>query len=345
MKTNTNLTIEDVAREAKVSISTVSRAINSETRKKVASATLRKIDRIVKKYGYAPNFAARTLRAASTKTIGVIFPAFAGIFSNTYYINIFSGISDFFLDTEYKFKIIPLKGGQVNPVNYDFRAAEGVDGLIAAHWPHFFSHQDVLALDIPCVFLNDYEENLPVYCCGGDQFTGGKVAARYLLEQGHKKIGLITGEEKSSDSRLRVLGFTNYLKAHGIVLPESAVVCGNYHEDEAYKLADSFIAKNPGLTAIFCCNDEMAIGFIRRLEERGINCPGQISIMGYDNIARAGSFSPGITTIEEPLYQIAREGARILVDYLKAGDFSRPLAGERFFPPALIKRESVKTFS
>jgi LacI family transcriptional regulator len=345
MKANNKFTIEDIAREAQTSVTTVSRAINEKTRHLVAASTLRKIDRAVKKHAYFPNIAARNLRSGATNTIGIIFPIFTGLFTSTYYSNILSGVSDYLLETTFRFKIMPMRENQIKGLRYDFRAAEGIDGMIAAHWQHFFSPEEVQELNLPCVFLNDYQKDLPVYSCAGDQFTGGQAAARFLFERGHRQIGIIAGEEASADSRLRIKGFESYLKQQGVAIAPEAIACGNYHENETYALTPEFLRKNPKLTAVFCCNDEMAMGFIRKAQELGVNCPRDISVVGYDNISQAASFSPALTTIEEPLYQIARAGAMALTTYLKEGNTEKPLLGEQFFTSQLIARDSARVIS
>ncbi len=335
------LRIKEIAKKAGVSVATISRAINPENRKKVAPKTLKKIDRLVREYAYTPNFAAKILRKVSTKTIGVIFPSFKGIFSNSYYTNMLSGVSDFMLESDYRFKILLLKEGAENWEQYDFKSAESVDGLIVTHWPQFFSKNKISELNIPCVFINDLAKNIKAYFVCGDHFSGGKKAARHLFSLGHRRMAVFTGLDWSSDSHLRLAGFRSFLQQEGILLNPSAVVKADYQEHIAYNKVEYLLKNNPKITAIFCCNDEMAFGVIKRLKELGIKCPADISVVGYDDILRASAFIPALTTLRDLVYDLARAGAKSLISYLEKRDFANPLTGQTLLPVELIERRST----
>ena len=152
------MNIYELAKKANVSIATVSRAVNPATRDKVSPETLEKIDALVKKHRYAPDMAARNLSTASYHTIGIILPHDPGIFFNDYYCSILCGIADHLLTTDHRFKMIMLKQ-DAKWDKYNFRATEGVDGLIITHWPNFFTDKLVLEkLGVPCVVINDPEK-------------------------------------------------------------------------------------------------------------------------------------------------------------------------------------------
>ena len=131
--------IRTIAKAAGVNIATVSRAVNPDTRHKVAEKTLKKIDALVKKLHYTPSLAGRNLRASVFKTIGVIAPHHRGLFWSDYYAGIFNGVADSVIDTDYRFKLIMHKIGEYKWDDYQFRSGEGIDGLIVTHWPKFFS--------------------------------------------------------------------------------------------------------------------------------------------------------------------------------------------------------------
>ncbi len=334
--------IKDIAQKAGVSPATVSRAINPETRSKVAPATLKKIDRIIAQYHYVPNLAAKSLRKSATKTIGVIFPGFTGIFNNSYYTRMISGLSDFILGTEYNFKILLLKENTQKWRNYDFRSAEGVDGLIVTHAPQFFPPERLADMDIPCALIDDLGDDSHSFYVCGDHFNGGQQAARYLYGLGHKQIAVFTGVDWSTDSQFRLQGFQSYLRQEvGIVIDSSKIIRGDYREDVAYQKAEQLIKIHPEITAIFCCNDEMALGAIRRLQELGISCPQDISVVGYDDNDRAVNFIPPLTTIRAPMYKMAQEAAKKLTGYLQAEGEIDPLQGHILFPVELIERSSA----
>src|SRR5687768_1561382 len=167
-------TVYKLARQAGVSIATISRALNESTRHLVAPATLDKIRRLAEKSGYSPNHAARSLGASAFKTIGVLLPHFSGIFFSDYYARILSGVADALFESDYAFKLVMLKQGEPKWDRHDFRSAEGVDGLVVTHWPNFFSSaQRLVETGLPCVVINDPEPDVHAYFSSGDNYGGG----------------------------------------------------------------------------------------------------------------------------------------------------------------------------
>lgn len=334
--------IKEMARKAGVSVATISRAMNSETRDKVASKTLKKVDKLIRKYAYTPNLAAKNLRQSSTKTIGVIFPYLCGIFYISYYNHILAAISDFLLQTDYQFKMLLLKEEKSQWDHYNFKSGERVDGLIVTHWYKFFSKKSVLEeMDIPCVIINDWDKKVKAFFVCGDHFRGGQTVASHLYSLGHRHIAVLTGPSWSRDSQQRFNGFRAFLRQVGVSLDPNLVSRADYLEEKACEKVEKFLERNSKITAIFCCNDQMAYGAIRGLKQMGISCPQDISVVGYDDDSRSESFGPSLTTIRVPIYDLAKEAGRSLVDYLKNKN-SKPLVGQTLLPVHLIERKSVR---
>jgi DNA-binding LacI/PurR family transcriptional regulator len=336
------MTIYEIAKKAGVSIATISRAMNPQTREKVSPATLKKIDEIVKKSAYTPNVAARNLGGASFKTIGVVLPHLKGIFFSDYYAQLLSGVADTLLDTDYHFKMITLKAEDFKWDHYDFRSGEGVDGIIITHWPHFFSSARAIEkLTVPCVVINDPETGARAHFATCDNTMGGEIAARYLYSKAHRRIAILAGPDWSADSRLRIQGFRDYLKRMSPAIAPD-VLPADFQEDKAGVLAEAYFRKNDQVTAFFCCNDLMAFGVIRALKKIGIHCPRDISIVGYDDDCRAENFDPPLTTIRAPHYDLTKEGTRRLVRYLKKEEKEEFFKEQTVFPVELVERHSVK---
>ena len=339
------LSIKDMAKKIGVSVATVSRALNPETRSKVAPATLERVDRLVAKYGYMPNQAARNLRKASTKTIGVIFPYVENIFYSSYYTHILAGVANALLDTEYQFKMLLLKDEKDKWDRYNFSTAESVDGLIVTQWFRFFSDKEVLSsMNIPTVVINDFEEGVRAQfvCC--DNIQGGEAAADFLYSQGHRKIGLITGPAWSRDSRQRQQGFQGALKRVGHAIGSQAVQQGDYDDPNVTRQAlEKLLKYDPEISAIFCCNDNIAFMVIDELKQKNISCPEQISVVGFDDDFRALHFNPPLTTIQMPVYGLAKESVRLLLDHLRSGNPSSSFMGNVLLKPQIIERQSVTT--
>ncbi len=338
------ITIYEIAKAANVSIATVSRAINPETRSKVSKETLKVIDEIIRQRGYTPNLAAKHLVKASYKTVGVILPHHQGIFSEDYYSQTLCGVSDALLDSDYAFKLLMVKSGDKKWDQYNFKSAEGIDGLIVTHWHSYFSSASVFeALNIPCVIINDPEDNVKGFMISGDHFEGGRLAAWHLDDCGHRKMAVMTGPPDSTDSKLRLQGFESFLAEKGMQLSDDHILCGHFQEDLAGKMIEDFFKKfSPAeITAIFCLNDNMAFGVIKKLQELGITCPGQISVVGYDDGKRAETFDPPLTTIRVPLYDLARLAVQNLIHYLKFKSTASFYYQKHFLPVSLSKRSTV----
>ncbi len=335
--------IKVIAQKAGVSPATISRAMNPETRGKVARATLMRIEKLVQEYAYTPNFAAKSLRKLATKTIGLVFPYLPGIYYSPYYQHILSGISDYLKETDYQFKLLLLKGDNPKWNQYDFRAGERVDALIITHWFMFFSDKSIFEnLEIPSVIINDIESDVSARFFGVDHFIGGQIAAHHLCSLGHRRIAILTGPSWSKDSQQRVLGFQTYLRKNGTEVPADLILSGDFLETKAYAQMDVFLRKASDLTAIFCCNDQMAYGAIRRIKELGLYCPKDISIIGYDDDPLSTSFNPPLTTIHVPIYKIAQEASQYLVNCLKGDSLEKFTPGSSLFPVHLVERQSVQ---
>jgi len=338
------LTIYDIAKEAGVSTATVSRAINPETRDKVAPATQKKIDQLVKKFSYTPSLAAKNMGLTKTKTIGVVFPYLPGIFYSEYYAHILSGVSDYLYDTAYKFKMLLLKNDSFQWDSFDFKAGENVDGLIIVHWFKFFSRKSVInRLKVPCVIINDVDKGIKALFISADQYQGGRLAAEHLLLKGHRNIGVLSGPQWSLDSRQRLAGFLEYCHENDVDIAGDHIVAADYLENTAYERVGRLLDADKKISAFFCCNDQMALGAMRRLHEMGCACPRDISIMGFDDEKDGQQSIPALTTIHVPIYQLARQAVALLIEHLQQDAIKTTLTGVIKEPVSLVERGSVAT--
>lgn len=336
------MTIHEIAEKAGVSIATVSRAVNPHTRDKVAPETREKIDKLVGKYSYTPNRAARNLRQASTRTIGVVVPFYRDIFYSAYYMHLLSGVTNTLEGTGYQFKLLTLGRDQQNWDRYDFRSGEQVDGLIVALWFRLFSGKEVLEkIAVPTVVIDEYEKDVRTMFICGDHLEGGRIAAEHLYSRGHRRMAVITGPDWSRDCRLRVQGFKACLKGKGIGLDPDLIVPADYLEDKAKTALDQILEKAPRTTAVFCCTDIMAGGVLARLKELGLSCPQDISVVGYDDDFMIVNRFPQLTSVSVPVYESAKQAVEYILEQLKDKPKKRTAAGARFLPVKLVERASV----
>ena len=332
-------TIRDIAKKANVSIATISRAINPETRSRVAKETLDSIDALVRKYHFAPNLAAKNLRAVKCKTIGILVPHIPNLFISDYWSKIISGVSNALMDSDYRFKVVAFKPYIQKWDGYRFQSAEGVDGLIVGYWPTFFSKK--LDVDVPCVIISDPDESVRAHFVCVDNSQGAELAARHLYEKGHERIAVLTGLDWSMDSAERVRAFRNFFHKVGTAIPLDMVFKANYEEDEASKVVEKLVLEKKKVTAFFCCNDNMAFGVLRKLKQLGISCPGKVSVVGFDDDSRAPHFDPHLTTVRVPTQDLGRVAAEKLVEFLKGNYAGKFFHQRTVLPVSLIERRSV----
>jgi DNA-binding LacI/PurR family transcriptional regulator len=341
------ITIYDVARAAGVSIATVSRAVNPATRHKVSGEILRTVDRVIAEFGYAPNLAAKSLSSQVFNTIGVLMPHGRGVFLNDYFARLLDGIADALLDTPYRFKLIMLKKGSTPGEHYDFRAAEGVDGLLICHWRAFFSDDpDGEKIRLPYVVLGDPDSRLGGHVVSPDHEQIGRLAAECLLRNGHRRIALMDGSRDSVDNTLRVRGFRDALKRHGIDIEADDVLHGNFVQETAVAAARAWLGAKPKnrCTALFCCNDAMALGVMQALPAFNLRCPDDLSIIGVDDLNASAMAAPPLTSIRQPLQEVSLLATRRLLDLLTGKTAVFP-AETTLLPVRLVERASVRNLA
>ncbi|MGL4523096.1 MAG: catabolite control protein A [Bacilli bacterium] len=302
-----NVTIYDVAREANVSMATVSRVVNGNpnvkptTRKKVLEA----IDRL----GYRPNAVARGLASKKTTTVGVIIPDISDLF----YAELARGIED--IATMYKYNII-LSNSDAN-VEKEVRLigtmlAKQVDGLI--YMGNMISEEHFVEFrrsPVPIVLAATIDETLQMPSVHINYEQAAYDATKQLIDNGHKAIGFVSGRmETSIHTRYKYEGYVRALAEHNIPLNDQLVNGGDYSYDSGVEAFEMLLPYNP--TAIFAANDEMALGVIHAAQDSGVCIPSQLEVIGFDNTKLAKMVRPKLTSVVQPVYDIGAVAMRLL---------------------------------
>ena len=188
--------------------------------------------------------------------------------------------------------------------------------------------------------LNRTVPGLEAVCFSSDHRLGGRLAAECLLRHGHRRVAVVSGPAHAPDNEWRVSSLTDALAAAGCPVPEAAIVHGNFVVDSGHRCALELMARRPalGFTAVFCANDVMAYGLISAFQAGGLNVAGDVSVIGYDDAELSAHFNPPLTTIEQPMHQVARQATRDLINRCYGLD----LHVERDFPSRLVLRDSVR---
>ncbi|MBA2679788.1 MAG: LacI family DNA-binding transcriptional regulator [Ktedonobacteraceae bacterium] len=298
------ITIRDVASRAEVSIATVSRVVNGN--RPVHPAIRERVLKAVEELNYRPNYLARGLRQRSTSMIGLITPDN----SNPFYAEMARAVEDAGfavgysvilcntdLSTEkqqaYLDVLLSHKVDGVILINIEDAVPQGTEHLLAEHIPIIYTNADTHLPDVDQVIVDNHQ--------------GGYLAGKYLTGLNHRRIGCVTLDSPRFYDNQRVAGFRQALAEAGIEMTKDLFTLGNGRYDSGYKAAQELIQRHPDLTAIFVFNDLMALGVMNALRVQGIQVPGDVSIIGFDDIFYASTIEPGLTTIAQPITAIGQE--------------------------------------
>lgn len=310
-------TLADVARLANVSTATVSRCLNSpdqvqaETRERVLAA--------VRDLGYAPNFGARALVAKRTNTIGAVIPTMENaIFARG--IQAFQeelvrhGITLLIASSGYQES---LEAEQIRTL-----IARGADGLLLIGYHRSDEVYDFLKKrSVPTLVAWSYKRSGPTPCIGFDNVGAMADLAHQVIRQGHREIGFISAYVAANDrARDRVSGARMAMAEVGLPATSLEVVETHYGIETGEDAFRQIMASKPGITAVLCGNDVLAIGALRAAKEMGLKVPQDISITGFDDIELAMLADPGLTTVHVPHRQMGRRAATMLVQMVAGHD-------------------------
>jgi LacI family transcriptional regulator len=331
-----SVTIVDVAREAGVSYSTVSRVVNNyehvkpETREKVLNAMMR--------LGYVVNQQARSLRGGRSQVIGLLVPEVG----NSYIGAIIRGIDAELAASQYDLMLYTTHRQKTKESTYVATITRGLaDGLLLLLPTNVEAYMASLQRQQFAHVLIDYQhvDNDLTSTLQSTNWQGAFEATNYLINLGHRRIGYIVGLKEMQCSLDRLAGYRAALEAHGIDYVPELVYMGDFFRTQGYEAARQFLALPHPPTAIFAANDTSAFGAIEAVRGEGLRVPDDISVIGFDNIPEAAQVHPGLTTVRQPLEEMGRLAVQILLNRLDDPD----LPGERVeLPTELVIRESCK---
>ncbi|MGR3465616.1 LacI family DNA-binding transcriptional regulator [Limimaricola sp.] len=322
--------IKDVARIAGVSTATVSRALSEPG--KVAEATRALVLDAVAATGYRANQAARNLRRRRSGSIIALVPNLA----NPFFSQIMAGISSVLAPSGYGLLIADTRSGP----DADGRLAHYLSGNIAdglilldgALSPQPLAHRPRPPVIAACEWLGD----LP--SIRAENARGAELAVRHLAGAGHRRIGHLAGPAGNVLSMSRADGMVETLAALGLERRAEWVFEGDFSLASGARAAALWMAMADRPTGLFCASDEMACGFIGALQQSGIEVPGEVSVIGFDDIEVAAHLGPPLTTIHQPRFEIGAHAARSLLAMIKAGTLE---AETEVLPVELVERGSV----
>lgn len=325
-------TIKDVAARAGVSIGTASNVLSRA--RPVSPEMAARVRLAVAELGYSPNGVARSLRGQRTMTVGLVVP---------------DNANPFFAETSWAIEQSCADAGLALMLCNTGRVAEReatvidlllekrVDGVIMATSSSPEALRSVIAAGVPLVVIDHDATGLAADAVLVDHRHGGELAARHLVELGHRRIACITGLPVHANAT-RIQGFRHVLSEHGIALTDDLIRESDTHAAGGRQVARELLLHDPSITAIFAANDLVALGAIRASYDLGRPAPDALSIVGYDDISLADHMLPRLTTIRQPLNEIGRRATAILCHRI-AG--SEGPAERWMLAVELMKREST----
>jgi DNA-binding LacI/PurR family transcriptional regulator len=329
-------TMNDVARAANVSVATVSHVINGT--RFVSAERAERVQTAMQELGYTPDATARSLRVGRTDTIGLVIPDNSNPF--------FAALARWIEEAGFEAGYTTILANSNERPDREHRyvstlVSKRVDGLILA--PSRGDHGTLTRLlhnaRIPVVVV-DRDAALPaadvvLY----DNEGGSYEAARYLIELGHTAIGCVAGPADATSAAERVQGFRRALTEAGLAVGDHAVVESDFHFEGGRRATARLLDTGEQFTALFAANDLMAAGVIRELHDRGISVPRDMSVIGFDDAPLAEMISPALTTMRQPLQDMAHTAVSLLLTRVSAADGVAPT--RHILPASLVIREST----
>ena len=329
-------TIKDVARLAGVGLGTASRVVSGKG--SVSPATLERVRKAIDELGFRPSHAARALLSGSSRMIGVYIPVLSG----TFYTPILQ-IIDNELRAAGLHMVLAFGAGLGDARRQaidgiEFLVERGCDGLIVMS--SALLDEDVEALGAkrePLVVLNHSLASIPEQCFVVDHRLGGRLAARALLDQRHRDIAVVAGPSSLADSVQRIEGFMEELDAAGIDTRKLWVAESDFSPAGGWDSARELAESGHPCTALFCANDEMAVGALSYFQEAGIRVPDELSVVSYDDTPSAEFSAPRLTSVRMPWREMTLNGVNALLN--RCYGLQRPV--ERSFPVSVTLRASL----
>ena len=335
-------TIKEVASVAGVSTQTVSRVINE--RPDVSPETRKKVKEVIKELNYHPSTLARSLSQQRSYTLGVVTFGLKYIGPS----RTLNGIADKADELGYMLLMKELGDFNSNSIDdvTDSLLARQVDGIL---WVapeiennHAWVDERIDDFPVPILFVA-MEPRRGVTSVSTDNYHGAVMAIQHLLGCGRKKIGHISGPLGWWEASERKRGWQEALKAAGIGVSDQHCAEGNWSSASGEKAINQLLDSFPSMDAVFVANDQMALSVLREALRRGIQVPGQLAVVGFDNIAESAYFYPSLTTISQDLQLLGEQAVQNVVEMIQARQGNRSITTRaRFVQPTLIVRESSK---
>ena len=327
-------TVLDVAKRAGVAPITVSRVINNSGY--FSQATKERVEAAVRELGYIPNTLARGLRSKQTKTLALIVTDI----TNPYFTLMARGVEDAAGNSDYSVVYCNTDESEMKEEKYaNLLAQRQIDGaLLVPSGGNVRTIKFLLSNDIMVVALDRRVSGVEIDCVRSDSEGGAWSLMRLLIDLGHKRIAMITGPQDVSTSVDRVAGYQRALRESGLIENE-IVYYGEFNQQIGYELTKQAMSHLPKPTAIFGANNFITIGIIKALQDLKMSVPGDVSVVGFDDLPESMLLSPFLTVAAQPAYEMGRMATELLL--MRISEKRNGGYQELVLPTEIIERESI----
>lgn len=336
------VTIKDIAKRTGLSVSTVSLVLNHKS-ERISEETIQKVMQAAQEMNYHPNRLAVGLITKRTQTLGLIIPDIA----NAFFAEIAKGAETECQKQGYSLILCNTNDHPEKDIDYvNVLIDKGVDGILFTMAVSSQVHKDVQCFNIakqtekPMILVDrtvaaeNKEAELPFV--NADNELGGYMATKHLLEMGHRKIGFISGPMGEQSSQNRLFGYIRALQEADVTFDPMLTKVGDYHMETGYRLSADLIRR--GVTAIFAGNDMMAYGVYRQAKDQNLSIPGDLAVLGFDDLEFSQMMEVPLSSIKQPTYQI---GACAVQKIIKWIEHPEQKPESVCFKPVLMVREST----
>lgn len=329
-------TIKDVAKRAGVSVATVSYVINGT--RNVAPETAARVRAAMEELSYHPNAVAQSLRTRTTHVIGAVISDI----SNPFFATLIRGAEDYARENGYSLLICNTSEKLENELVYlQLLSRKRVDGMIIAPTgKNDGLIKDLIARGMQIVFIDRKVEGVAAPAVLSENEEGAYQATRYLIEQGHRKIGIVLGLPHVSTTTERLHGYERALAEAGIAADPSLIVYGHSQVEGARKASVTLLDRADRPSAVFATNNLMTIGLMMAIHDLDLRCPQDVSVIGFDDFDWAAAFNPPLTTVAQDPYLIGERAVEIL--FANLNQHNRSTVEVRI-PTRFLRRGSVNT--
>jgi LacI family transcriptional regulator len=325
-------TIRDVAAEAGVSTATVSKVLNR--RHGVAPATSARVLAVIEQTGYSASLVAQSLRNQRTNVIGILV-ADVEPFS----AELLKGAADAIRGSGYDLVVYSAGGRTESREGWERRYLSRLSGTLIDAAIVVTPTVVEVNYGAPVVAVDPHTGPSALPTVDSDNVAGASLATQHLIELGHRRIAMLTGRPDLQSSRLREQGFRTAMAAAGIPVDESMVLAAAYEDEYAQAATRELLARTEPPTALFAANDVMAAAAIRVARDLGMDVPGALSVVGFDNIPELALSDPPLTTVEQPIRQMGREAMTMVLGLVNGATSQRTHVT---LPTRLIVRSSTR---